>query len=785
MTSTRWHKIIGDLAQRPARTLLTLFGLTLGLVFVGSVVTAFAILRNDLDANFRLTNPPNITLSAGNIPAGLSGQIAAIPGVTGVDERPELGALIQTRPDRWMPLMITVVGDFRHLSIARFAIESGDWPPALGSILIERDGRWFFEVPPVGSLAIRLPNGATVRSPLSGYVFDAGQHPSRMEQVLYGYITPETLANWSYPLMSTRLLITTTPAAAVAAGARIEALFQKAGVELERLEVHPTPQHGHKFQFDTILALLAGLAAVALIMCAILIINLIDSLMATEQRAIGVLRALGARSGQIIQDYTLGMGALGSLAGTLSLYPSLWTGKTIARFVAMGLNFNVLSPSGPVWLIPLLLCIGIVIPVSAALSAIYRAAHKPVRQALARGDAGQAFPFADGFGALITFLPLIPRLGVRSVARKPRKVLLSALILSLGLAFFVTALTIRASMLSTVDSVRRTKSFDVAVSLHAAEPVDRLKAWMAELPEVRHREYWSTAEATLLQAGPRFNNPKPIVGVPNDSESIHPDVIAGRWIEAAFPAGIVVNQKLLRDEPDLHLGGAYKMRVDGHRVDVNVVGVIEEFNAGQIYCSKSFLDGLLNREGRANAILLTLEDKSFEAQRHAAAKIQASAIGPDRQISGMLLTRTLERVILGHLDILTGLLMLIAAIALAVGAMGLASTISISVVERFREIAILKAIGGRGSSIAALFATEAVAIGLIGWTMSVALTPLLSHPVVSVLGSAVIGYKFEYRTSPTSAALALGVAMLVALLAAILPIRTAIGLSIRNGLRAE
>src|ERR1700736_253391 len=123
MTKTRWSKIIADLAQRRARTLLTLFGLTLGLVFVGSVVTAFAILRDDLDANFRLTNPPNITLSAGDVPAGLSGRIAAIPGVTGVDERPELGALIQTRPDRWMPLRIAVVRDFLHLHRRRFALD--------------------------------------------------------------------------------------------------------------------------------------------------------------------------------------------------------------------------------------------------------------------------------------------------------------------------------------------------------------------------------------------------------------------------------------------------------------------------------------------------------------------------------------------------------------------------------------------------------------------------------------------------------------------------------------
>ena len=784
MTRTRWRKVFADLAERRARALLTLFGLTLGLIFVGSVVTAFSIMRNDLDANFRLTNPPNITLRAREVPAALSSRITAISGVTGVEERPQFATLIQVRPNRWLPLIIEVIPDFKRQRIARFTIENGLWPAPVGSIMIERDGRWFLDQPLPKQFAIRLPTGATIRSDFSGFVFDAGQHPSRMEQVLYGYITPETLTQWSYALISTRLLITTTPAAAAAAGRKIQALFQESGIELERLEVNSVPKHGHQFQFDTIIALLAGLAMIALIMCAILIINLIDSLMATEQRTIGVMRALGGRSAQIIRDYMLGMGAVGILAAALSLYPSLWTGKTIAHYIAVGLNFNVLSPSGPPWLVPLLMGIGIVTPILVACSAIHRAAHKPVHQALARGDAGHSIPLADGFGTFMTMLPLIPRLGVRSVVRKPRKVLLSAVILSLGLALFVTALTIRASMLSTVGSVRRTQNYDLAVVLRAAEPIAGLMKWMAEIPAVRHQEYWSTAEGTLLQSGRGFNNPIPIIGVPDDTVSIHPDVIAGQWLQAAKPAGIVINQRLLHNDLDVHLGENYPMVIDGHRVDVTVVGVVQEFSPGRIYCSKSLLDTLRNQQGRANAMVLSL-DGDLTAQRAAVGRIQDSALGPDRQISGVLMARTLEMIILGHLNILTGLLMVIAMITLIVSAMGLASTISVSVVERYREIAVLKAIGGRGSSIAALFATEAVAIALVGWAISLVLAPLFSHPVISALGSAVTGYQFEYHSSPLGVVLALGVAVVVALLASIIPIRAALGLTIQNGLRAE
>jgi ABC-type antimicrobial peptide transport system permease subunit len=140
---------------------------------------------------------------------------------------------------------------------------------------------------------------------------------------------------------------------------------------------------------------------------------------------------------------------------------------------------------------------------------------------------------------------------------------------------------------------------------------------------------------------------------------------------------------------------------------------------------------------------------------------------------------------LGHLDILSGLLLVIAIMSLWVGALGLASAISISVVERYREIAVLKAIGGRGSAIAALFITEALCTGLIGWALSVGIASIISRPIVSILGSAVIGYEFSYRPSLPGLLLALAVAMSVALLAALAPIRSAMSLTIREGLRSE
>jgi putative ABC transport system permease protein len=795
MTATRWRKVVADLAKRRVRTLLTLFGLSLGLIFVGSVLTTFSILRNDLDANFRATNPPNIVLGASRIPASLKDRLAALPGVLEVEERPEFGALMQTAPDRWLPLRVSVVSDFQRMRVATLRTDPAS--PSLGSrspsppgIFIERDGRWFFPTTPTGSLPLRLPNGATVSASFSGYVFDAGQHPSRMERVLYGYITPQTLAAWPYAPAGTRLLMITTPAAAHSVGTEIETLFKDASdkdpaIALQRLEIHTVAQHGHQFQFDTLLTLLAALAVIALAMCAILTINLIDSLMAVEQRTLAVLRAIGARSSQIILDYSLGMAALGLTAGLLSLYPSLWFGRTIARFVAMGVNFNLLSPSGPWWMLPALLCVATLIPVVVASWAICRAARQPLWQGLARGRSGRTVALAHGFPGVTAFLPSIPRLAVRSIARRPRKVLLSALILSMGLTFFCAALTLRASMLSTVESVRRTLHFDVVVLLRSTEPINELAAWTDEIPGVRRLEWWSVAEGTLYQRGLRVGNPVSVIGVPDDTLSLHLDLRSGRWLDPHQPAGIVVNQALIRAIPSLRAGMPYQLQVAGRSVDTVIVGIVQEFNPAQIYCRKALLEQGADPHDRANAIVMTLNDSSLEAQDRAAKLIQASATRPARQFSAILRTRVMEAVILGHLNILSGLLLVIAVISLGVGALGLASAIGISVVERYREIAVLKAIGGRGSMIAALFATEALGIGLIGWALSVGFAAAISRPIVDILGSAVIGYEFTYRPSVPGLLLALVVAITVAFLAALAPIRSAMHLTIRAGLRSE
>ena len=73
------------------------------------------------------------------------------------------------------------------------------------------------------------------------------------------------------------------------------------------------------------------------------------------------------------------------------------------------------------------------------------------------------------------------------------------------------------------------------------------------------------------------------------------------------------------------------------------------------------------------------------------------------------------------LNILTAFLLAVAAISLIVGSVGIANTMYTSVLERYREIGIMKAVGARNSDVLTIFLIESGLLGLVGGIIGVVL----------------------------------------------------------------
>jgi putative ABC transport system permease protein len=113
-------------------------------------------------------------------------------------------------------------------------------------------------------------------------------------------------------------------------------------------------------------------------------------------------------------------------------------------------------------------------------------------------------------------------------------------------------------------------------------------------------------------------------------------------------------------------------------------------------------------------------------------------------------------------------LIAIAAVSLIVGAVGIANTMFTSVLEKTKEIGIMKAIGARNKDILLIFIFNAGLIALVGGIIGVILGVMLSGALPMLMGGSMI-MRGGTIVSLNSVFMALGVSLTVGILAGIIP----------------
>jgi len=727
MRSPRWRKLLGDVRASRGRIGLMVAAIGVSLVAVGAVLGAYAVLRREIAVNYLGTRPASATLEvAGGIDPSLVAEIRRRPEVSEAEARSVVLARARVDGD-WRRMLLFVIDDFDDLRLNRFRSESGAWPPPDGTMLIERTAVRMLAAGPGDSVDIKTPHGTIHPVAISGLVHDPGLAPAWQERSGYGYITRATLAGLGEPpvLDELRGEFTGAPGIGAIEGRAAELAGWLAGQRhpVAEIRVPPPNRHPHQTQMETILVMMLAFSLMALLLSAILVATSLNSMLARQIREIGVMKTIGARSGQIARFYAVLVGLIGVVATLVAVPIGLLGAHALSAAISSMLNFTLTSSAIPMWVFAIQLAAGVLVPLVVAAIPIRRASRTTVRQAL--DDHGVS---SDRPSARLARLPA----PLRNALRRPARLALTLGLLSAGGAMFMTALNVERGWRANTDKLTATHVHDVEVMLQEAQPTG-LAARIGQLPGVRRVESWGADHAAFARPGQvdvvrtypdRGHGSLMVLAPPDDTQMLRLPVLAGRWLAPGDRDGVVLNHTARAQLPGVAVGDPVTLSFGGQVSTLRLVGVVEEIGAaGVAYVTQETFGRATGTTGRARMLRVTTAATTAADRTGVIRAIESSL--EDAGVESAMPISELRSALGDHITILIRALIAMAIILAIVGLLGLGSTMGVNVVERTREIGVMKTLGAAPRRIARMLVSEGVLIGLSSWVLAL----LLSLPL--------------------------------------------------------
>jgi putative ABC transport system permease protein len=773
------HKIVRDLWSNRARTALVLLSLTIGMFAVAVVVDSYAILLREMNANYLRTDPSAAVLWISPLDEEVLGRVRNMPEVSAADLRSTIRGRIRTGENEWKTIFLFVFRDFQSIPLDRIFTESGAWPPADGEVWIERAAVRMFSAQLGDEVDITIPGGNGGPLAYAGTVHAPGLPPAWMEGVLYGFITPGSLEQLGGDTVFQELHLTFTDTGLDQEGVRreagrIAAEMRSEGRTVSRIEVPEPGKHPHANQMSTLLFLLEAFGLLALVLGSVLAANMVSAMMAREIRQIGVLKTLGAGPGQVAVLYLATVGVLGVLALLAALPAGYGAARAYVGFGTEMLNFDVFRNDVPLpyWLLQIAL--GAFFPLLMAALPVLRGSRIPVREAIADyGVGGREFG-RDGFERLLARGKALPRLvllAVRNTFRRRTRSLLTVLTLAAAGSSFITAMTVLTSMDKSVEAKFRAIRYDVMFIFNRSYPVEQLQSAFSVFPGLRKAEYWGGSQAAVVRPDGSAGNSFMVVAPAEDTELVDQiPVVEGRWLLPGDQNALVVNQGVVADNPGVKLGATVTLRTQGIDSEWTVVGIAWEMMSGATaYADRDHLNEVTGLDGSA-LILVGQAAQRNEAEVAALTRSLELRMENDSfDVASSTRLTDLRSAIENHLLILATFLLMMSVLVLIVGGLGLASTLSINVLERRREIGVLRGIGASGRDVTVLITAEGMMLGLVSWILAVAAAGPIGRWITWNFGMMFFNVPLEFSYSLLGMAVWLGLVILFAAGASLIP----------------
>ena len=488
-------------------------------------------------------------------------------------------------------------------------------------------------------------------------------------------------------------------------------------------------------------------------------------LVVSQRRELGALLAIGYPPRAVVGSVMVLAAALAALGAALAIGVTIGVGRLVTNEYSGAVGFP--ETQYPLAFGPLAMAAGLALLATllAALLPASRLARLDPIEAL-RGESVGSFELPGWLQRLTAIGPPALTYGLRGLLRRP--LLSAATVLSIaGAIGLAAALNILVSSTnSSVDAAFAGQGWTHSADLTRPLP-DARAATLAKRAGADRAEATVKGPAELGTRGGAGGIGAQLTGLPRRPALLRLDLTSGR---GPGPGRIVLSAQAA-DKLGVGPGDAIALRTSEHRATVHVAGVARTLATEQAYLPRAEAARLLGLPGRSTGVLLTGSEADARRLRAdpAVARVtsKASALAAERELLGEL----------------TGLISVLQAISLGVGALFLVSTLALSYLDRRGEFATLAALGYGRRQIGAAVAGEALTQTLLAAALSVPLGILIASPLSQRIAEA----WFEIGLHPKAPSFLLVIvpALGLSLLAAAHATRRALRLNIAATVRAR
>lgn len=798
MIAPRWRKVIRDLWDNKSRTVLVILSIAIGVFAFGGLFIARVIGEEALNGQYRLTNSAHISMNLPAFDDYFVRWMARQPHVSAAQGRITYSVKL-VEAGRSHNLTLYAYDDYETIQIGYLFPQEGDWPPAVDEILLERSSLTLTGIRIDDSAIIELVDGQRHTLRFAGTVHDMNAIPSTIQSQLTGYVSTRTLKRLQLPAAFNQILIT-IDADYLANSSQpvldtlhsvandLQRDIQRRGIRVGSVSVRNASRHWASEVMEGISTILIIVGLGSLFLSGFLVVNTISGLLAQQRRQIGIMKVIGASRPQIVGVYLTMVIFLGLIALIIAIPASMALAHVLLFSVIAGfLNFDIANFYLPTDVLALQIIVAILSPIVSALAPILSGTSMTAAAAISDYAGQRSSGILDILLARIRGLSRPILISLRNTFRRKLRLTMTLITLTAAGTLFMSIMNVRTGLVADVNDRLRMSNFDVQIYLDGLYDRAGLERRIEQMPGVLEVEGWAQASVQRIREDTSKSATFTVYGLPFDSTFIDPPMREGRWLESPMGPGpneIVVTTDLLDDETDIEVGDSITLELNGEEEDWRVVGVLISSNSA-VYAHYDDLTHFLKVPERTSLLLVRTADRSAAAQTAVSIEmldfLDLRNIGVVRSTTRVTLTDDA----FGGFDILISVLIGMAIIVAVVGGLGLAGTMSLNVLERTREIGVMRAVGASTGTIRRLFIVEGVIIGVISAIISLPLSVPGSIGFGNVLGEVLANRPLPYTPTLDGPVMWFVIIMLISAGASLMPAQRASQISVREALAYE